>query len=160
MLRKTSAPSSARLWPGVVTALVWCAAAASGVFWALRWMAVDSAQPALAQPAGPTVTAAPSALTSAFLSRAWGVQVAGPAPEQSTLPAARLQLWGVVAGASGRGSALISVDGQPPQAFRVGQTVTEGLVLQSLGPKRAQLGASPPGPALMTLSLPEIGKTP
>lgn len=81
-------------------------------------------------------------------------------PETGAVPSSRFQLWGLVASASGRGSALISVDGQPPQAFRVGQSVTEGLVLQSLGPKQAQLGSSAKGAAFITLSLPDLAKTP
>jgi general secretion pathway protein C len=66
----------------------------------------------------------------------------------------RFQLLGVIAGGSGGGSALISVGGLPPKAFRVGQTVTEGVVLQRLQARRAELGASSSGQALWTLELP------
>jgi general secretion pathway protein C len=55
---------------------------------------------------------------------------------------------------------LIAVDGQPPRAFWVGQTVTEGVVLQGLGPKQAQLGVSAQGAALFSLSLPDTDKVP
>ncbi len=44
----------------------------------------------------------------------------------------RFQLLGVIAAGSGQGSALIAVDGQPPQAFVQGQSVAEGWRLQSL----------------------------
>jgi general secretion pathway protein C len=159
MLKILSAPTSAMLWPGAWAAAVWCAAAASVVFWVLHISSVDSVQAESSmQTADPTMTAAPSAKSSAFLNRALGVQ--SPMPEISTVPSTRVQLWGVVAGASGRGSALISVDGLPARAFRVGQTVTDDLVLQSLGPKQALLGASPKGATLLTISLPELGKTP
>ena len=81
-------------------------------------------------------------------------------PEVSIAQSSRFVLWGVVAGASGRGSALIAVDSQPPRPFRVGQAVTDGVVLQSLGPKQAQLGASAQGAALFSLSLPVTDKAP
>jgi general secretion pathway protein C len=92
------------------------------------------------------------------MARAWGVQV--PLPEVSIAQSSRFELLGVVAGASGQGSALIAVDGQPPRAFRVGQTVTDGVVLQGLGPKQAQLGSATQGAALFSLSLPGTDKTP
>ena len=92
------------------------------------------------------------------MARALGVQA--PAPEVSIAQSSRFQLWGVVAGASGQGSALIAVDGQPPRAFRVGQTVTEGVVLQGLGPKQAQLGATVQGAPLFSLNLPGADKQP
>ena len=108
--------------------------------------------PALAQ----SSTQAASGSLSAPLARAWGVQA--PLAEVSIAQSSRFELRGVVAGASGQGSALIAVDGQPPRPFRVGQTVTDGVVLQSLGPKQAQLGASAQGAALFSLSLPAPGK--
>ncbi len=92
------------------------------------------------------------------MGRVWGVQA--PVAEVSIAQSSRFQLWGVIAGASGQGSALIAVDGQPPRAFRVGQTVTDGVVLQSLGQKQAKLGASAQGVALFSLSLPGTDKAP
>jgi len=159
MLRILSAPPSAKFWPGALVTLVWGLAAASVVFWVLNFSSVGSVQGVTGlQTAAPDMAGSPSAKSAASLSRAWGVQA--PMPETNTVSSLRLQLWGVVAGASGQGSALISVDGQPPRAFRVGQTVTDGLVLQSLGPKLAHLGASRQGAALLSLSLPELVKTP
>ena len=73
--------------------------------------------------------------------------------------AGRLQLVGVVASSSGQGSALIATDGQPPKPYRVGQLVGEGLMLQSLGAKRAQLGATLSGARQLELQLPS-DKTP
>ena len=75
-------------------------------------------------------------------------------PEVSIAQSSRFELLGVVASASGQGSALIAVDGQPARAFKVGQTVADGVVLQSLGPKQAQLGASVQDTALFSISLP------
>jgi general secretion pathway protein C len=155
MLQTSSTSRSANLWPGVSAALVGCAAAASVVFWVLNFPAGSAVQGLpLVQSSAPAVTAS----SSSHLARAWGVQAA--LPEVSIAQSSRFVLWGVVAGASGQGSALIAVDGQPPRPFRVGQTVTDGVVLQGLGPKQAQLGANAQGAALFSLSLPGADKAP
>lgn len=90
--------------------------------------------------------------------RIWGVK--GPRPESAVAASGRYQLWGVVAGASGRGSALIAIDGQPPKAYRVGQALSEGVYLQSLNHRQAQIGASAEGPSLFALTLPATDKAP
>ena len=89
--------------------------------------------------------------------RLLGVQaanaVAARAPVASL--ASRFALIGVLAGrSSGGGAALIAVDGQPAKPFRVGAAVDEGLLLQSLDPRQARLGASMDGPATLTLDMP------
>ena len=153
MLQTSSTSRSANLWPGVSAALVGCAAAASVVFWVLNFPAGSAVQGLpLVQSSAPAVTAS----SSSHLARAWGVQAA--LPEVSIAQSSRFVLWGVVAGASGQGSALIAVDGQPPRPFRVGQTLTDGVVLQGLGPKQAQLGANAQGAALFSLSLSSLEK--
>jgi general secretion pathway protein C len=155
MLQISPTPRSANLWPGVSAALVGCAAAASVVFWALNFPAGSAVQ---GLPSVQNSAQAVNGSSSSHLARAWGVQAA--LPEVSIAQSSRFVLWGVVAGASGQGSALIAVDGQPPRPFRVGQTVTDGVVLQSLGPKQAQLGATAQGAALFSLSLPGTDKAP
>lgn len=136
------------VWPSLVTGLVWCAAALSAGYWVLQW------------PAGPGRTGTPQTPmgevaepSAAGLSRALG---ATPVAAASAPEAGRLQLLGVIAGSTGQGSALIATDGQPPKAYRVGQTVAEGLVLQSLSPQRAQLGARLNGPVQRELQLPAL----
>ena len=94
--------------------------------------------------------------SSARLQRALGAQAVTASAETET---GRLQLLGVIAGSSGQGRALIAVDGQAPKAYRVGQAVGQGLVLQNLTPKGAQLGATVDGPRLQVLQLP-VDKTP
>lgn len=72
----------------------------------------------------------------------------------SIAQSSRYQLLGVIAGTSGRGSALISIDGQPAKAYLVGQRLSEEVVLKNLGPKQAQLGADVDGKASFALTLP------
>ena len=70
----------------------------------------------------------------------------------------RFALSGVVALHSGQGAALIAVDGQAPKAFKVGQVVADGWVLQSLEPRQARLGAARDSHARITLDMPAIAK--
>ncbi len=140
-------------WPSLTTALLWCAAALSTGYWVLQF---PSGQAEWRASEMVTDSAAASAPMSPQLARVLGGAVASPV---SAPDAGRLQLLGVIAGPSGQGSALIALDGQAPKPYRVGQTVSEGLILQSLSPQRAQLGATLNGPAQRELQLP-IDKTP
>ena len=160
MLQISHSPYSAKLWPGVWAALLWCAAAASAVFWVLNFPSGSAVQGVPLVQGSAQATGASSVQSSAHMARVWGLQAPVPVPEVSIAQSSRFQLLGVVAGASGQGSALIALDGQPPRAFRVGQTVTDGVVLQSLGQKQAQLGVSAQGAALFSLSLPGTDKAP
>lgn len=160
MLQISHSPYSAKLWPGVWAALLWCAAAASAVFWVLNFPSGSAVQGVPLVQGSAQATGASSVQASAHMARVWGLQAPVPVPEVSIAQSSRFQLLGVVAGASGQGSALIALDGQPPRAFRVGQTVTDGVVLQSLGQKQAQLGVSAQGTALFSLSLPGTDKAP
>jgi general secretion pathway protein C len=82
-------------------------------------------------------------------------QVQGNAAAAAAPPSlsSRFNLVGVVADRSQQGAALIAVDGRPAKPFRVGSVVDEGLVLQSVQPRRAVLAASATGPAAVTLEL-------
>jgi general secretion pathway protein C len=160
MLQISPAPHSTKLWPGVWAALIWCAAAASAVFWVLNFPSGSAVQGVPLVQGSAQATSPSSVQSSVHMARVWGVQVQTPVLEVIIAQSSRFQLWGVVAGASGQGSALIAIDGQPPRALRVGQTVTDGVVLQSLGPKQAQLGVSAQGAALFSLSLPGTDKAP
>ena len=74
-----------------------------------------------------------------------------PAPQTST----NHKLMGVIASVSGQGSALIATDGQPPKAYRVGQTVQDGWTLVSLTARQARLKSSS---AEVLLELPPADK--
>lgn len=93
----------------------------------------------------------PDPHSSADVARALADRVAAP---PATKPEdARFQLLGVIASGSGQGSALMAVAGEPPKAFRVGQTLTEGVVLQNVSAKQARLGTSLNGPAVWVIPL-------
>jgi general secretion pathway protein C len=64
-------------------------------------------------------------------------------------------LLGVVAGASGQGSALIAVDGQAAKAFLPGQQVAPGWVLHSVERRQARLAPSLQQAPTVTLELPK-----
>lgn len=140
MLQISPSPRTDKLWPGAWAALLGCAAAASVVFWVLKFPSGSAVLNAPVVQSPSQTTAAATEQPSIYMARALGVQAT--APEVSIAQSSRFQLWGVVAGASGQGSALIAVDGQPPKAFRVGQYVSDGLKLASLTPKQARLISS------------------
>ena len=63
---------------------------------------------------------------------------------------------GVVADQRSAGVALIAVDGRPAKPFRVGDTIEEGLILQSVQARTAVLGSALGGTAALTLELPAL----
>jgi general secretion pathway protein C len=150
----TSHPQS--LWlPRLAAFALAALAAASAVYWGLKW---PGQQPnAQGTPlAGQEVPA----IDPLALARALGGGFAPTAQAAPVAPVAssRLTLVGVVATSKQVGVALISVDGKPARPYRVGATVEEGLVLQSVGPRRAALSASASGPPSMTIELPLLNK--
>lgn len=132
-------------WAGWSALGVWAVAAAGVVYWGLllvapkTWPVLGLSSPeVLKGQSTPAVTQALGGVSSA---------------QQASVPVvAQYKLLGVIAAGSGQGSALISWDGQPPKAFRVGQVVHDGLKLVSLTPRQARLQSS--GQALV-LELPE-----
>ncbi|AMO23442.1 hypothetical protein GCM10027034_40620 [Ramlibacter solisilvae] len=131
------------------TFMLWGLVAASAVYWAMKL--IDG---------GPVVPPATAARTSAPVDPAAVARLLGSSPEAPAAAAApslasRFSLLGVVAGRAQQGTAaLIAVDGRPPRPYRVGAQVDEGLVLQSVEPRRVALGATPGGPPALTLELP------
>ena len=106
------------------TAGIWTLAAASVAFWVLRWPSSDL--PLAVNIA--TATALSSPNQSAHTARALGqphAKSASPVLQASS----QYKLMGVIASAFGQGSALIATDGQPPKAYRVGQSVQDGWSL-------------------------------
>jgi len=80
---------------------------------------------------------------------------AGAEPARPTALASRMQLLGVAAGAhSGKGAAVISVDGKPPRSYRVGSVIDEGYVLKSVHGRQAVIASQQTGQPVATLELP------
>lgn len=137
-------------WPRSAAFVLWALAAASAAFWGLR---MTDSRAGLQAPA---VANAPAGQAdAAAVGRLLGAAVATPSAAAPNV-ASRFVLTGVVAAASHRGAALIAVDGKPPKPFRVGARIDDNLVLQSVAPRQALLGAATDGPALITLELPAL----
>lgn len=131
-----------------VTFVVWVVAAASAAYWVMKFAGSDPSVPRVAAASRQPVPADPM-----VVARLLGHTTSAPTTvAQPSSP--RLSLIGVVADRSQHGAALIAVDGKPPKPYRVGTPVEEGLVLQSVQPRKATLGASVDGPASVTLELP------
>lgn len=69
-------------------------------------------------------------------------------------PSSNFKLLGVIAAGPHDGSALISAFGKAAKPFRVGDHVSDDLVLQSVLPRSVTLSPSLKEPASMTLDLP------
>jgi general secretion pathway protein C len=133
---------------------VWALAAASIAFWGLRFMASQSLTVAAPAPASTTVAADPQSVAK-LLGAGLVAAVAG-APAVSA--PSRVALLGVIAARSSAGTALIAVDGKPARPYRVGSQVDEGLVLQSVAPRKAVLGPAGSTAGAITLELPALRK--
>lgn len=147
---QTLAPSI--WWPRGVSFVLAALAAASATFWALQVSAVNTATTAsVAATAGPVI------IDTAAVARALGGGAgAAPTAAVSISLASRFAMLGVVADQRSAGAALIAVDGKPARPYRVGDTVEEGLVLQSVQGRKATLGPAPGAAAVLTLELPPL----
>ncbi len=141
---------SARFW----SLLVWALVGAGAVFWALKLLVRP-------QPLPPQATVAlPPDLLKIDLTRLLGGAEPTPAGLVAPVPDAdsRLTLVGVVSAAAGASTndavAMISVDGEPPRAYRVGDLVEGDRVLQRVSQRKAHLGPAG-GPPQLTLAIPE-----
>lgn len=130
---------------------MWAALAASAVFWGLRLGTRSAPLP-------------PQARTVAVDQAARGDVLrllAGPAAASATAVAepqiaSRFRLVGVMAAANEQsaaaGLALLSIDGKPARAIRVGAVVDGDWVLQSVSARRVEIGPAG-GPAVAALDL-------
>jgi general secretion pathway protein C len=130
-------------------------AALSAVYWTLK---LGGGSPGVTAPFAGARAIAPAdpAAIARLLGGTPATAAAAAAPAIASL-ASRLQLVGVVAGAtSGGGAAVISVDGKPAKPYRVGSAIDEGLVLQSVRGRQAVVAAANGAP--VTLELPPVRK--
>lgn len=133
--------------------LTWAAVAASLAYWGLRWLAPPSAVPTNATLVSPD-TAARGDLRRLLSGPARTVEAAAPVSASAEL-LARIKLLGVVAPRTpgGQGVALVSVDGKPPRALRLGDRVDGDFVLKGLTQRGADIGPAA-GEGVVTLDLP------
>lgn len=124
--------------------LVWALVTASAVFWAFRLSAAP-----LPVPEGALLASQPN-LASGDLSALLGASAATPEAAVAAAPppqSTRFRLTGVVATAGDRrpgsrsaaGVALISTDGSPPRAYRVGDMIDSSLALHSVALRSARI---------------------
>ena len=136
-----------------VTFVVWAVAAASAAYWAMKFAGSDPSVPRVA-----AASRQPTPADPMVVARLLGYSASPAAPAATVAQpsaASRFNLVGVVAGRSEQqGAALIAVDGKPPKPYRVGSAIDEGLVLQSVQPRKATLGPSLKEPPSVTLELP------
>ncbi|WP_397535577.1 hypothetical protein [Roseateles sp.] len=134
--------------------LVWALLAGSAGFWAMQMLAHPLPVPSHARSAGD------GAAPRGDLARLLGSTPAHAAPELAPVAQdSRLRLLGVVspragtASYQGQGVALISVDGAPARAVRLGAAVDGDLQLLALDARSASLGQG--GVTRLTLRLEE-----
>ncbi|MEY3409318.1 MAG: hypothetical protein RIS02_1045 [Pseudomonadota bacterium] len=156
MLQVRHTPSKS--WSPAVCALGLGALAAYGaVSWFLQIQSLSG--PASLAPVAQTINGSTAlAVDTGRVAQALGAPVASDVAGGNVANTAhQWNLLGVVAGASGKGSALLSVDGQAPKAFLPGQSVAPGWVLHSVGHRLARLAPEGQDTASVTLELPKLG---
>jgi general secretion pathway protein C len=131
------------------TFVLWGLVAASAVYWGMKLSSAQITGP-VAPPAPSAPPGDPAAIAKLLGATPAAPTAAAPAPSL----ASRFALLGVVAEQDGGGAALISVDGRPPKPFRVGASLDEGLVLQSVQPRTVAIGPSLKAQPALTLELP------
>ena len=158
MLQVPLRPSKS-MAPALCALVVGTLAAYGAVYWVLQIQSL-SAPASLA----PVVQTSNSPLGGLGVDTGRVAQALGaPAPvdAQSNNAAVAAHQWallGVIAGASGQGSALLAVDGQAPKAYLPGQTVAPGWILHSVGHRLARLAPEGQAEASVTLELPKLGQ--
>ena len=142
----------------LATFFIWLVAAASGVYWALKFVQGTST------PANAAVVApAPgSGIDTTALARGLGGGVPNSVASRpdvavvSSINPSRFVLTGVVKGKlGGQSLALIAVDAKPARPYRIGAQVADGVVLKSVENRQALLAASLQAPTAVTLDLPK-----
>jgi general secretion pathway protein C len=136
----------------LTTFLLAAMAAASAAYWVLKW---TSPTPPLRAPAAlpPTQT-----IDTSKIAQLLGASATSAAKAPATSALDSYKLMGVIAqGSQGtQGSALIAIDGKPAKPYRVGDKVSDTLVLHSVTARGAALAASLQAPIAGKLELPAM----
>ncbi len=150
-------PNSQNIWwPRLAAFVLAGLAAASAVYWGLKWPGANTGTATSTVVTTETVSSDPQALA-----RALGGGSATAAPTAAIASpglASRLSLVGVVADSKSGGAALISVDGKPAKPYRVGARVEDDLMLKSVALRSAALAPDANSPASVTLEMPPLKK--
>jgi len=139
------------MWIRFATFVLWLAVGASAVAWIMPWMTPKvEPTPGLDVP-GRVAPAVPPADWSPLLIGA----PAAPERAQGGTEDSRFRLVGVAGPlrASGQGVALLSIDGQPPRAFRPGQAVDDAHEVIEVTANTVKIGPRG-GPASLVLQAP------
>jgi general secretion pathway protein C len=156
-MQSLSLHPTAKAWPiRLVTFFLSALAAASVGFWVLRWPA---SSPSAHIPIAPGVEAS---IDTAKLAVLLGAPT-GQVSEERTAPraaSAQYQLLGIISQGAKRGSALIGIEGQPPKPYRVGERLTDKVVLKSVQARSAVLASDVNAPDGISLELPPLPGTP
>lgn len=144
------------LWPARLSTFVLAAlAAASVVYWGLRW-----SEP-MSTPRANGDGSNPRPVDTGRVAQLLGAS-ATPANGGAGTPAVnamgQYKLIGVIAEAKGRGfgSALIAIEGAPAKPYKVGDRLSDDLLLQSVSARGAALASSMQAPASVELELPPL----
>lgn len=140
------------LWPRLMAFSLSALAAAGAAYWVLQW---PDASVLSSSPMAISTTDAPD---PQGLVRLLGGAGANAAQAPVTQAPSRFVLTGVVADRAQGGAALIALDGQASKLYRVGASVADGLVLQSVTARRAVLAPALSAPAALTLEMKPLGK--
>jgi len=150
-------PPTSSAWPARLTTFVLAALAAASLgFWVLAWpTAPRTPVPDTAYVKPPSLNA--TQVADLLGARASDTQTAQRGTAGSST--AGLKLVGIIATANpnrqgATGSALIAVEGAPARPYRVGQTVTANLTLQSVQAHSVALSAQTGSSTPLTLELP------
>ncbi|WP_296490585.1 general secretion pathway protein C [Rhodoferax sp.] len=144
------------VWPARLSTLLLAAlAAASAVYWGLRWSEPVSMPPASDRGFGP------QAIDTGRVAQLLGASatpVGDSESEPEVNPAGKYKLMGVIAQGRGNGlgSALIAMDDAPAKPYRVGDRLSDDLLLQSVSKRGAVLASSMQAPAAISLELPPL----
>ena len=142
----TSKPWMPRLSAFVLALML----AATVVFWIMRWPTRDNG-PAVPLP---EVRDELPAANATVVARLLGQGDAAVETTAQPDAASRFRLTGIIASGSGRGVALVSIDGKPPKPYHEGSKLEEGWMLQSVEPRRIALATDAKAPVGLRLELP------
>jgi general secretion pathway protein C len=156
MLQVLPSPAKSKV-PALFALVLGAVAAYGAVSWVLDIQSISSAPSMAPVAASSNANLHNKPVDSGRVAQALGAAAAADAPSgNGSSDAHQWSLLGVVAGASGRGSALLAIDGQAPKAYLPGQTVAPGWVLHSVGHRLARLAPAGQETATVTLELPKL----